>query len=64
MVDELRAHVARLPDHPGDTLIPLNALALPLSPAELLTIARRFADTYRDPHRSRVRTSAAGTDDA
>ena len=31
---------ARLPDHPGDTLIPLNALALPLSPAELLTIAQ------------------------
>lgn len=58
-VDELRAHVAQLPDHPGDTLIPLNALALPLSPAELLTIARRFADTYRDPSRSRVRSPAA-----
>ncbi|MEO8303883.1 MAG: tetratricopeptide repeat protein [Betaproteobacteria bacterium] len=46
--DELRAHVARLPDVPGDSLIPFNALALPLSPAELLIVARRFAETYRD----------------
>ena len=63
IVDKLCAHIARLPDHPGDTLIPLNALALPLSPSELLTVARRFADTYRSPNRPRVRgpaTPAAG----
>lgn len=62
-VDRLRAHIAGLPEHPADTLIPLNALALPLSPGELLTVARRFADTYRRPDRPRVRrpaTPAAG----
>ena len=58
IVDELRAHIRRLADHPADTLIPLNALALPLAPVELLTVARRFADTYRDSRRPRVRAPA------
>ncbi len=58
IVDELRARIRRLADHPADTLIPLNALALPLSPVELLTVARRFADTYRDSRRPRVRAPA------
>ncbi len=59
----LRARIATLADHPGDTLIPLNALALPLSPGELLAVAHRFAATYRNPSRPRVRRparSAAG----
>jgi len=63
IMDALRAHIARPPAHLSDTLIPLNALALPFSPAELLTVARRFADTYRDPQRPRERgraTPAAG----
>ena len=58
IVDRLRAHIAGLPEHPGDTLIPLNSLALPFSPSELLTVARRFADTYRRPNRPRVRRAA------
>jgi predicted O-linked N-acetylglucosamine transferase (SPINDLY family) len=59
LLGELRAHIARLPDHPGDTLIPHNALSLPLSPSELLTIARRHAETYRVAYRMRVRRPAA-----
>ena len=46
-VDEIRAHVGRLALGAEDTLVPLNALALPLSLAEQLAIARRFADTFR-----------------
>jgi predicted O-linked N-acetylglucosamine transferase (SPINDLY family) len=59
IVDKLRAHIASLPEHPADTLIPLNTLALPLSLSELLTVAQRFADTYRRPNRPRMRRPAA-----
>jgi predicted O-linked N-acetylglucosamine transferase (SPINDLY family) len=59
IVDKLCAHIAGFPDHLADTLIPLNALALPLSSGELLTVARRFADTYRNPNRPRLRRPAA-----
>ena len=58
IVGALHAHIADLPDHPGDVLIPLNALALPLSPRELQTVAQRFADTYRNPTRPRIRRPA------
>jgi predicted O-linked N-acetylglucosamine transferase (SPINDLY family) len=58
IVDALHAHIAGLPEHLGDTLIPLNALSLPLTPEELLTVATRFADTYRRADQPRIRRPA------
>lgn len=46
-VAEVRGHIERVARGEDDTLIPLNALALPLSPAEQLVVARRFAGSYR-----------------
>ena len=56
---DLRARIARLDGSSADLLIPLSSLALPLTPLELLAIARRFAGTYRDAARLRPRPSPA-----
>ena len=73
-IDEIRAHVAGLGQGSRDTLIPMGALALPLSPAEQLTIASRFAETYRGaarhalealrppPHGPRLRVGYVSSD--